>query len=64
MPDHTHLLISIQPNVAISDIIRDVKAGATKYINENNWIKAGLHGKKVLEPFRIRNRKLTKLQNI
>ena len=39
MPDHTHLLISIQPNVAISDIIRDVKAGATKYINENNWIK-------------------------
>ena len=32
MPDHIHALISIPPKYAASEIIRDVKVGATKWI--------------------------------
>ena len=33
MADHTHLLISIQPDLSISDLVRDIKA------NSSSWIK-------------------------
>ncbi len=39
MPDHTHLLIGLKPNIAISDLVRDIKAGSSKFINEQKWVK-------------------------
>jgi REP element-mobilizing transposase RayT len=39
MPDHVHLLVGIKPSIAISDLVRDVKAGSSNFINERNWIK-------------------------
>jgi REP element-mobilizing transposase RayT len=33
MPDHTHLLIGARPDVALSDIVRDIKAGSSFFIN-------------------------------
>jgi REP element-mobilizing transposase RayT len=39
MPDHTHLLIGLKPNIAISDLVRDIKAGSSKFITESRWIK-------------------------
>lgn len=38
MPDHVHLLVSISPNVLISDLVRDIKAGSSKFINDKKWI--------------------------
>jgi len=38
MPDHVHILIGIKPNMAISDLVRDIKAGSSKFINDNKWI--------------------------
>jgi len=38
MPDHVHLLVSISPNILISDLVRDIKAGSSKLINDKNWI--------------------------
>jgi len=40
MPDHVHLLVKLKPKFAVSNIIRDVKAGSSKWINET---KEGLH---------------------
>lgn len=37
MPDHVHLLMSLQPNISISDLVRDIKAGSSKLINDNKW---------------------------
>jgi len=37
--DHVHLLIGMKPNIALSDLVRDVKAGSSKFINERRWIK-------------------------
>ena len=39
MPDHIHLLVGIQPNILISDLVRDIKAGSSKFISDNNWMK-------------------------
>lgn len=38
MPDHVHLLVGLQPNVSVSDLARDIKAGSSKFINDSNWI--------------------------
>jgi REP element-mobilizing transposase RayT len=38
MPDHLHLLVGLLPDVALSDLMRDVKAGSSKFINERHWV--------------------------
>jgi putative transposase len=38
MPDHIHILIGLKPNISISDLVRDIKAGSSKFINDNKWI--------------------------
>ena len=37
MPDHVHLLVGLKPNILISDLARDIKAGSSKFISDNNW---------------------------
>ena len=39
MPDHTHLLIGLKPSISISDLVRDIKAGSSKFINDNRLVK-------------------------
>jgi putative transposase len=38
MPEHTHVLLGLKPNVAPSDLIGDIKTGSTNHINEQRWI--------------------------
>jgi len=38
MPDHFHILISQKPNVALSDLVRNVKAGSSGFINDRRWV--------------------------
>jgi REP element-mobilizing transposase RayT len=37
MPDHTHLLVSIKPDIAISKLVRDIKANTTSFIKEKRF---------------------------
>ena len=37
--DHVHLLIGLKPNLAQSDLVRDIKAGSSKFINEQRWVR-------------------------
>jgi REP element-mobilizing transposase RayT len=37
MPDHFHILIGQRPNVALSDVVRDIKAGSSGFINDCLW---------------------------
>jgi REP element-mobilizing transposase RayT len=39
MPDHAHLVIGLRPDVALSDVLRDVKAGSSKFINDKRWVR-------------------------
>lgn len=39
MPNHIHLLLGTRPDCNLSDLIRDVKASSSKWINEKNWLR-------------------------
>ncbi len=36
--DHVHVLIGLKPNIALSDLVRDIKAGSSKFINDKRWV--------------------------
>lgn len=38
MPNHIHLLIGTKPNCNLSDLVRDIKANSSKWINEKRLI--------------------------
>lgn len=37
--DHIHILIGLDPSVALSDLVRDIKNNSSKFINEKKWVK-------------------------
>lgn len=39
MPDHTHIFVSIKPDIAISDLVRDIKANSSSFIKEKQFVK-------------------------
>src|SRR2546428_11072619 len=38
MPDHVHILIGLRPAMALADLVREVKADSTNFINGNKWV--------------------------
>ena len=41
MPDHLDILVGITPDIAISDLVRDIKANSSKWINQKRWVVGG-----------------------
>lgn len=39
MPNHIHILLGTKPNCNLSDLVRDIKANSSKWINENKFIQ-------------------------
>lgn len=39
MPDHIHILVSINPTTLISVLVRDIKTNSTMFIKEQGFIK-------------------------
>ncbi len=38
MPDHVHILVSMSPDITVSDLVRDIKASSSSFVKEkNNW---------------------------
>ena len=38
MPDHTHILVSMKPDMSISDLARDIKANSSSFIKEKKFL--------------------------
>ena len=38
-PDHLHMLLGMKPDLALSDLVREVKKSSTGFINENRWVQ-------------------------
>ena len=38
MPDHVHILISMKPDMAISDLVRDIKTNSSSFIKEKEFV--------------------------
>ena len=39
MPDHVHIFIGMKPNIALSDLVRDVKNNSSTFVKEKKWIR-------------------------
>lgn len=38
MPDHVHIFIGYQPSQPLPDLLRDIKADTSKFINDKKWL--------------------------
>ena len=39
MPDHLHMLIGMEPNIALPDLVREVKKSSTAFINTKRLVR-------------------------
>lgn len=40
MTDHAHILVGLNnPSMSVSDLVRDIKAGSSGFINKKKWIQ-------------------------
>ena len=39
MPDHLHILIGLKPAMALADLVREIKADSTNFINEQKLVR-------------------------
>ncbi len=46
MPDHIHIFIGMKPNIALSDLVRDVKNNSSTFINKKNWVRGKFNWQK------------------
>jgi putative transposase len=46
MPDHVHIFIGYNLSQPIPDLLRDIKANTSKYINENKWMPGNFQWQK------------------
>ena len=38
MPDHFHILVGLKPDMKLSDLVGDIKAGSSGFINKKRWV--------------------------
>jgi putative transposase len=39
MPDHLHILIGLRPSMALADLVREIKADSSNFVNRNKWVR-------------------------
>ncbi|MGZ8845144.1 MAG: IS200/IS605 family transposase [Pyrinomonadaceae bacterium] len=39
MSDHVHILIGLKPSMALADLVREVKADSTNFVNDRNLVR-------------------------
>ena len=43
MPDHVHILVGLKPDMALSDLVGDIKTGSSGFINRQRWVRGRFH---------------------
>ncbi len=57
MPDHVHLLVGLRPDASLSDLVRDIKANSSRFINEKHRVKGRFSWQEGFGVFSIRAHK-------
>ena len=55
--DHIHALTSLHPTVALSDFVKEIKAGSAHWIKDNSILKTFRTGRKDTERLQVHNTK-------
>ena len=59
MPDHLHLLLGIKPDLALSDLVRDIKSNSSRFINNKKWINGKFEWQQGFGAFSLSHSQLT-----
>ena len=51
MSDHVHILIGLKPAMALADLVRDIKADSSNFINQKKWVRGRFSWKEGYGPF-------------
>lgn len=38
LPDHVHMLVGLRADLSLSELVRDVKANSSRFINQKKWV--------------------------
>lgn len=63
MPDHIHILIGLKPNKTLSDLVRDIKANSSRFINDKSWINGKFEWQTGFGAFSYNHSQLTNVIN-
>lgn len=63
MPDHVHILIGLKPDKSISDLVRDIKANSSKFINDKKWVNGKFEWQTGFGAFSYSHSQLTSVIN-
>lgn len=63
MPDHIHILVGLKPSKSLSDLVRDVKANSSRFMNEKKWVNGKFERQKGFGAFSYGHSKLTMIIN-
>ena len=63
MTDHLHVLIGLKPDCNLSDLIRDIKANSSRWINENHLIPGKFEWQTGFGAFTIGQSQIDKVVN-
>jgi REP element-mobilizing transposase RayT len=62
MPDHVHILARLSPLSAVADVIRDVKASSSKWLNEQSEMKSLFEWQKGYAAFSVSYSRIESVQ--
>ncbi len=63
MSDHIHILIGTKPNCNLSDLIRDIKANSTKWIDEKRFVNGKFSWQLGFGAFTVSHSQLSRVTN-
>lgn len=63
MPEHIHFLIGMKPDIAISDLVREVKKSSSSYIKEEKLTKFNFNWQTGFGAFSVSHSQLDKVIN-
>jgi REP element-mobilizing transposase RayT len=61
MPDHLHVFVGMTPTIAVSDLVRDIKAGSSGFINERKWVRGKFHWQEGFGAFSYSHSQITQV---
>lgn len=61
--DHIHILVGLKPDKSLSDLVRDIKANSSKFINDKKWINGKFEWQTGFGAFSYSHSQLTNVIN-
>ena len=63
MPDHVHVVVGLRPDKSVSELVRDIKANSSSFINEKKWVKGKFRWQEGYGAFSYSHSQLTTVIN-